>query len=93
MLDVDWNRAVAAVTDDAGKVWGTAFFVGPDLAVTCDHVLALRGAGPVRLRSVGSGVDDVVRDLDRSAEDDLALLRVDARPGDRSWPSPPRTPG
>lgn len=71
---------MAAVVGADGVVRGTAFFVGPDLAVTCDHVLVDAGAGPVRLQTVGSRRVDPVFDEVRDPDLDLAMLRVATRP-------------
>ena len=72
----DWTHAIAAVIDSKGVVRGTAFFVGPDVALTCDHVLAAAGDGPISLRPVGSTDPEKVIGDDRDAELDLALVRV-----------------
>ena len=75
----DWTHAIAAVIDSKGVVRGTAFFVGPDVALTCDHVLAAAGDGPISLRPVGSTDPEKVIGDDRDAELDLALVRVPSR--------------
>jgi Trypsin-like peptidase domain len=74
-----WTGAIAAVIDGGGFVRGTAFFVGPDVALTCDHVLAAAGDGPISLRQVGSGHPEQVIGEDRDSELDLALVRVPSR--------------
>lgn len=81
MSDHEWQQAVAAVLDSGGIVRGTAFFVGPDLAVTCAHVVRAAGVGSLSLRAFGSGADEPVIDTDLDSELDLALLRVKSRPG------------
>jgi tetratricopeptide (TPR) repeat protein len=80
----EWTRALAAVVDGKGIVRGTAFFVGPDAALTCAHVLDAAGHGPIALRTVGTGVEVKVIGCDSDAEIDLALLRVPADAG-RKW--------
>lgn len=74
-----WRRAVAAVVDVVDgreRVRGTAFFVGPDVALTCHHVIRSAEGRTVRLRTVGSPGAEVVLDVDPDEERDLALLRV-----------------
>lgn len=75
----DWTHAIAAVIDSKGVVRGTAFFVGPDVALTCDHVLAAAGDGPISLKQVGSSEPEQVIGKDRDSELDLALVRVPSR--------------
>lgn len=77
--DDDWTRAVAAVVDPDGAVRGTAFFVAPDAALTCLHVV--RGAPSRRftLRTVGGAAEEAVLDDDQDEDLDLVLLRVAAR--------------
>jgi hypothetical protein len=80
----DWARSVAAVVDGRGIVRGTAFFVGPDVALTCHHVLAATAEKPVSLRAVGSTLTEEIVGEDSDEELDLALVRVQSRP-DRTW--------
>jgi Trypsin-like peptidase domain len=79
MSGSDWKGAIAAVVDGKGVVRGTAFFVGPDAALTCDHVLAAAGDGSISLRQVGSNDLEKVIGEDRDSELDLALVRVRSR--------------
>jgi hypothetical protein len=76
VVGLDWNRSVAAVIDAANIVRGTAFFVGDDVAMTCQHVLAAAADGPVRLRRYGSDEDEKVLACDADVGLDLALVRV-----------------
>jgi hypothetical protein len=78
-----WRRAVAAVVDIVDgkeKVRGTAFFVGPDVALTCQHVVKLGEGRPLWLRTVGSTDTDRVLEADADDERDIAVLRVRTRP-------------
>ena len=75
----DWRRAIAAVVDSKGIVRGTAFFVGSDAALTCDHVIAAASEGPIFLRPIGSSDNEQMMAQDRDEELDLALLRVQSR--------------
>jgi tetratricopeptide (TPR) repeat protein len=78
----EWRRAVAAVLDEVDgkeKVRGTAFFIGPDVALTCRHVVEMAKERPLRLRTVGSPNAERVLEVDVDEERDLALLRVRTR--------------
>ena len=85
-----WRRAVAAVVDIVDgkeKVRGTAFFVGPDVALTCQHVVKLGEGRPLWLRTVGSTDTDRVLEADADDERDIAVLRVRTQPTARSFGS------
>jgi Trypsin-like peptidase domain len=84
MLEHDWERAIAAVIDGNDVTRGTAFFVGSDVALTCDHVLSAASGQPVKLKPVGTATTEEVIDTDRDEELDLALIRVRSKP-DRRW--------
>lgn len=84
MPGADWTRAIAAVIDGKGVVRGTAFFVGPDVALTCHHVLTAASMKPLTLRAVGSRDAEAVIGEDCDEELDLALVRVPSR-ADRPW--------
>lgn len=84
MPEQNWERAIAAVIDGDGVVRGTAFFVGIDVALTCDHVLAAASKGPVSLKPVGATVTEAIIGEDRDEDLDLALVRVPGRPN-RTW--------
>lgn len=77
--DRGWEQSIAAVVDSSDVVRGTAFFVGLDVAVTCNHVLEAAERRSLRLRSVGSQLEEPVIGADRDEEHDLALLRVAPR--------------
>src|SRR3954447_8496185 len=85
MPGAEWTSAVAAVLDGEDVVRGTAFFVGPDAALTCVHVLDAVTTGPPRLKRVGSPQAEAVVESDRDEEHDLALLRLTAAPADARW--------
>jgi hypothetical protein len=80
VVDPDWIRSVAVILDAADVARGTAFFVGDDVAMTCEHVLAAAGEGEVRLRRYGAGETETVLDSDADAALDLALVRVAPKP-------------
>jgi hypothetical protein len=84
MAERSWHKAIAAVIDGDGVVRGTAFFVGSDVALTCDHVLAAASKQPVSLRSTGENAIELIIETDRDEDLDLALLRVPPR-SDRRW--------
>ena len=73
--------SIAAVVDAEGVVRGTAFFVGDDVAMTCQHVIAAAGGADVRLRRYGSAELEDVLASDSDVGLDLALVRVSAQPG------------
>ena len=92
------KAATARVVTEHQRVVGAAFVVHPDgLLVTCGHVVALAGGGPVRVvlrpggpdekvvaaRVVRTGTDpDLARWWAPLAESFVALLRArDGRPG------------
>jgi hypothetical protein len=79
MSGSDWTHAVAAVIDGNGIVRGTAFFVGPDVALTCHHVLAAASMKPLTLRQVGSRDAEEVIGENCDEDLDLALVRVPSR--------------
>jgi hypothetical protein len=81
VLDATWKSAVAAVIDAKGLIRGTAFFIGDDVALTCDHVLAAAGDGSVFLRRVGSDEIEEVLARDADGDLDLALVRVAPKSG------------
>lgn len=83
LSEPEWTRAIAAVIDGRGVVRGTAFFVGPDVALTCHHVLTAASMKPLTLRQVGSFNAETVIGEDCDEELDLALVRVPSR-ADRS---------
>ena len=72
----EWRQAIAAVVDADDVIRGTAFFVGTDAALTCQHVLSAARGGRVRLRPVDSQIDLDVESHDSFEEQDLVLLRV-----------------
>lgn len=81
----DWVQAVAAVIDRQGVVRGTAFFVGQDVALTCQHVLAAAGQdGAAELRTSGSQDSESIIEYDSDVDLDMALIRVPLRV-DRHW--------
>ena len=84
MPERTWENAIAAVIDGDGVTRGTAFFVGSDVALTCDHVLSAASRLPVTLKSVGEDITEEVIETDRDEELDLALIRVSPRP-ERKW--------
>jgi Trypsin-like peptidase domain len=84
MPEPTWEHAIAAVIDGEGVTRGTAFFVGSDVALTCDHVLSAASKQPVSLKPVGGSTSELIIETDRDEDLDLALIRVAARP-DRKW--------
>lgn len=84
MPEPDWTRAIVAVIDGKGIVRGTAFFVGPDVALTCHHVLSAASDAPVTLRSVGSSVAEAMIGEDCDEELDIALVRLPWK-AERAW--------
>jgi Trypsin-like peptidase domain len=78
--DDDWKHAIAAVIDGKNVIRGTAFFVGPDVALTCNHVLVAASEGPIYLKSVGSTGKEKVLAQDCDEELDLALVQVASKP-------------
>jgi hypothetical protein len=88
-----WAQAIASISDSTGVVRGTAFLVGDDVALTCNHVIAAANPGPLTLKVAGSEAADAIIDMDTDEESDLALLRVSSkvgRPSVRLSPAPPK---
>jgi hypothetical protein len=79
--ELEWVTSIAAVVDAEDIVRGTAFFVGDDVAMTCQHVLAAGGDGHMRLRRYGSEELEDVLASDPDVGLDLALVRVSPKAG------------
>jgi hypothetical protein len=76
------RKAVVAILDDNGKVFGTGFFVTPDgYILTCYHVIEkFLSAKKVDIRTAEGGKLQATFEEDRSCPDkdiDFAILRVD----------------
>jgi hypothetical protein len=76
----DWQEVTAAVTDAAGIVQGSAFFIGNDVAVTSTH--ALRSArADATLRLTGRPEPIEVLEVDRDDGLGVALVKLGPAPG------------
>lgn len=84
MTERTWEHAIAEVIDGEGVTRGTAFFVGSDVALTCNHVLSAASQQPVSLKPVGGNTSELIIETDSDEVLDLALVRVSART-DRRW--------
>ena len=84
MTERTWDHAIAAVIDGEGVTRGTAFFVGSDVALTCNHVLSAASKQPVSLKPFGGNNSELIMETDPAEDLDLALVRVSAR-ADRRW--------
>jgi hypothetical protein len=88
MMDPLLQSIAAVVSKSDGRVWGTAFFLGPGVALTCSHVVRPLGNASVQLvrppSTTDAGLEPAFAGLPRldvtaiDADDDLdlALLRV-----------------
>ncbi len=80
----DWADAIAAVVDANGDIYGTAFFVGSDVALTVLDVVVAAGETSGKLIPAGASTGEGIVDVDRDEAVGLALLRVESNPG-RRW--------
>lgn len=87
MTEFRLGRCVFRVEDDQGQTWGAGFLIGPDLAVTCAHVVQNAGGEPGEALWVRFHQDESQRQVQvlrepwaPAGKEDVAFLRIDSLP-------------